>query len=264
MLKLYHGDTSVCSQKVRLVLTEKRLAWEGIFIDLGKGDQFRPDYMALNPNAVVPTLVDDGKVIIESTMINEYIDDAFPSVPLRPADPYERALMRLWTKQLDDSIHYAINTVSFGIAFRVPLLGLPDHVREARYSNMPDPARREKMKEMIALGVDSPLVGQAISRLDKMLSDMEAALERHAWLAGDGYSLADAGLTPYVNRMAMLRLHRMWKRTRPRVTDWYARVKARPNFAESILKYDPPGRIALMQAAGDDAWQKVKTKIAAA
>jgi glutathione S-transferase len=91
---------------------------------------------------------------------------------------------------------------------------------------------------------------------------MESALRSHTWLAGGGYSLADAGLTPYVNRMAMLRLHRLWEDDRPRVTDWYARVKARPNYAASVLKYDPADRIKLMQSAGDAAWPKVKEAMA--
>ena len=67
MLTLYHGDTSVCSQKVRLALTEKQLEWTGEFIDLDKGVQFDPEYMKLNPNAVAPTLIHDGKVMVHGT-----------------------------------------------------------------------------------------------------------------------------------------------------------------------------------------------------
>ncbi len=66
MLTLYHGRTSVCSIKARLALAEKAVVWDGRLLTL-RGDQFDPDYMRLNPNAVVPTLVHDGKVIIEST-----------------------------------------------------------------------------------------------------------------------------------------------------------------------------------------------------
>ena len=73
--------------------------------------------MKLNPNAVVPTLVHDDCVIIESSIINEYLDDLEPARPMKPEAPYRRARMRLWIKQLDDSIHYAINTVSNAIAF---------------------------------------------------------------------------------------------------------------------------------------------------
>jgi glutathione S-transferase len=86
MIELYHNDMSVCAQKVRFVLGEKELKWKSNHLNLRAGDQQKPDYVKLNPNAVVPTLVDNGKVIIESTVIAEYLDDAYPEPRLRPRD----------------------------------------------------------------------------------------------------------------------------------------------------------------------------------
>ena len=87
MITLYHHGSSVCAAKVRIVLAEKSLPWEGIYVDILRGDQFDPAYVKLNSKAVVPTLVHDGKVIIESTVICEYLDECFPDPPLKPADP---------------------------------------------------------------------------------------------------------------------------------------------------------------------------------
>ncbi len=78
MLQLYHNDMSTCAQKVWLTLAEKGLDWEGIHFNLREGPQHRPDYLKLNPAGVVPTLIDDGRVVIESTVIMEYLDDRFP------------------------------------------------------------------------------------------------------------------------------------------------------------------------------------------
>ena len=65
-LTLYHFNNSVCSEKVRLVLNEKGVtAWESKEIDLFTGKQFDAEYLKLNPKAVVPTLVDDGRVLID-------------------------------------------------------------------------------------------------------------------------------------------------------------------------------------------------------
>jgi glutathione S-transferase len=86
MITLYHHGSSVCAAKVRLVLAEKSLPWDGIYVDILRGDQFDPAYMKLNAKAVVPTLVHDGKVIIESSVICEYLDEAFPAPPLKPND----------------------------------------------------------------------------------------------------------------------------------------------------------------------------------
>src|SRR5690606_2763237 len=99
-----------------------------------------PEYAKLNPNHVVPTLVHDGKVIIESTLIIEYLDEAFPDPPLMPSDPYQRAIARLWMKKIDDYLHPACSTITFAIAFRPTLLKKSKEELEARFRAMPDPA----------------------------------------------------------------------------------------------------------------------------
>ena len=103
-LELYHNDMSTCAQKVRLTLTEKCLDWTSHHMDLRKGDTRTDEYKKLNPNAVVPTLIDKGTVICESTVIMEYLEDAYPQTSLRPKDPIECARMRTWTKQLDENL----------------------------------------------------------------------------------------------------------------------------------------------------------------
>jgi glutathione S-transferase len=107
VIELYHHGSSVCAAKVRLALAEKQIEWKGHYIDILKGDQFSPEYMKLNPKAVVPTLVDDGNVIRESTVICEYLDEVFPGPSLKPASAAQRAEMRLWTKAVDEDIHPA-------------------------------------------------------------------------------------------------------------------------------------------------------------
>jgi glutathione S-transferase len=115
VLELYHNDMSTCAQKVRFALAEKGATWHSHHLDLRARDQQKPEYLKLNPNAVVPTLVHDGVVIIESTVINEYIDDAVAGPSLRPADAADKARMRLWTKQLDEGLHADCGVVSTSI-----------------------------------------------------------------------------------------------------------------------------------------------------
>src|ERR1700682_2861769 len=94
MVTLYHGRTSVCSIKARLALAEKGVRFDSRLMTL-RGDQFEPAYLKLNPNAVVPTLVHDDSVIIESTVIMRYVDEAFPGISLTPSDPLARAKVRM-------------------------------------------------------------------------------------------------------------------------------------------------------------------------
>ena len=101
MLELYHSVNSVCAQKVRVALAEKGLEYREHLMTL-RGDQFDEKYMKLNPNAVVPTLVHDGRPVIESSVILYYLDEAFPEPALMPRDPHERALVRQYNKLVDE------------------------------------------------------------------------------------------------------------------------------------------------------------------
>ena len=101
MLELYHNINSVCAQKVRLALVEKGLEAKEHVLTL-RGDQFDPAYMKLNPNGVVPTLIHDGQVVNESSVILYYIDEAFPEPPLMPKAPIDRARLRYFMKLVDE------------------------------------------------------------------------------------------------------------------------------------------------------------------
>src|SRR5947207_7610237 len=118
MLELYHYWDSFCSFKVRLCLEEKGLEWQGHFVDLMRFENLRPQYLELNPNGVVPTLVHDGRTIIESTVINEYLDDRFPEIALRPQDSYERAQMRLWVKHEEEQLFVAVRPASLNLMMK--------------------------------------------------------------------------------------------------------------------------------------------------
>src|SRR5579864_5448954 len=102
MLELYHAGLTSCSKKARHCLKEKGLAYKSHYLRLDTFEHHDPAYLALNPNGLVPTLVHDGAVVIESGVINEYLDEAFPEVPLKPADPVARARMRVLAKMADE------------------------------------------------------------------------------------------------------------------------------------------------------------------
>src|SRR3954449_12313750 len=104
MLELYHHGSSACAAKVRFALEEKHVPWTGHVVDIFRGQQFRPEFLALNPKAVVPVLVHDDFVIAESTVICEYLDDAFIERLIYPATARARALVRLWTKAVDEEL----------------------------------------------------------------------------------------------------------------------------------------------------------------
>ena len=235
MLTLYHAGPSVSAIKVRLVLHEKNLPWDGKLVNVHRGEQFSAEYRKLNPNSVVPTLVHDERPLIESTVIVEYLEDVFPAPPLLPRDPYQRATARLWMKKVDDYLHAACNALTFAIAFRPILMRKNTREQlETRFAAIPDPNMRERQRQSVLLGMEAPQVGAALRNYDKFIAEMEEALARSSYLAGDGYSLADIAATPYVNRVTMLALDGALLNERPRVVAWFERIRKRPSFQAAI------------------------------
>jgi ganglioside-induced differentiation-associated protein 1 len=235
MLTLYEFGNSVCCQKVRYVLSEKGLTWEPRQIDLMSQQQYDPEYLRVNPKGLVPTLVHDGRSVIESTLICEYLDEVFPEPRLVPESALARAHMRLWSKAVDEGLHEGVTEISFSAMFRERLKNAPESQRQIRFRNVGDPRRRDRFMSTYELGVESPFVLWAIAAYERAFKTMEATLaEGGEWLVGDAFSLADVNLIPYVARLEYLTLLDVWIGNRPRVRAWWERAKARAAFAAAI------------------------------
>lgn len=183
-------------------------------MNLRAGDQQRPEYLRLNPKGVVPTLVHDETVVTELIVINEYLDDAFPTPALKPADPAGRARMRWWTKQIDDGVFGATGIVSMSIAFHHQYS--PDVVEEL--TRLRGSAYHQRF-EQLNKGVDNPAFPDTIRRLYKMMVDMDAALEKGPWLTSQDLTLADIAYAPYVTRLDHLKFIGLIDKL-PRTVDW--------------------------------------------
>jgi glutathione S-transferase len=266
MLDLYHHGSSVCAAKVRLVLAEKGLEWTGHYIDILKGEQFDPVYVKLNPKSVVPTLIHDGKVLTESTLICEYLDDAFPDPPLKPVEPYARWQMRMWTRAVDDQVHPVCAELTFSCTHRHTLARLPpdelERFLEATPAQSVKPGWKARKREIVTLGFEAPGIAVPFRLYDSYMQKMEDALSDRPWLTGDRFSLADIGMAPYVNRLDMLGMAELWSR-RPRLADWFARLKARPSFHPAFLQWFPESLANDMATFGARSWPDVKRILAA-
>jgi glutathione S-transferase len=232
MLELYHSVNSVCAQKVRVALAEKGLEYESHLMTL-RGDQFDPGYMKLNPNGVVPTLVHDGRPVIESSVILYYLDEVFPSPPLMPRDPLQRAQVRMVNKLIDEYVHNSCTILTFATAFRPWFAGLSGEEIEQRLAKSPLKKRTEYKRDVALHGLDSKFAREALEHHGKLLGLIDRA--GGGWLAGPDFSLADIAAVPYVLRLELLRMARLWD-ARPGVAAWYKRVLARPSVKSEILE----------------------------
>src|SRR6202022_3962946 len=153
-----------------------------------QGDQNDPEYMKLNPNGVVPTLVHDGKPIIESSLILYYIDDAFPEPPLMPKHPYQRHGVRMYNKLIDDYVHNSCMILTFATAFRPAFLKMTREAWQAEINKTPLKRRAEYKRSVIEHGLDSEFVVEALAHHNKLLAWMADSLKGGAYLAGERFS----------------------------------------------------------------------------
>lgn len=257
MLVLYHNGMSVTSQKVRLTLAEKGLEFEAHHLNLREGDQFDAAYRRLNPGAVVPTIVHDGTVVYESTVIMEYLDETFPEPALKPADAAGRAAMRVWTKAMDEGVHAAAANLAYATAYRGIMLQKSPQELDAHYARMPDLDRAARQRDVIEHGLGSPVIERGVKLYDRTMADMDSGLAETGWLAGGAYSLADIALTPYVFRIEVMGLEDVFFRDRPRIEDWLARIKARPSFKPAVTDELHEAPVEALKKAGTEARNQI-------
>lgn len=263
MITLYHHNISVCAQKVRIALDEKELPYEGREVDLMKQEHLSPAFLKINPKGLVPVLVHEGVPIAESTIILEYIEDAFPEKPLRPQSNLGKARMRAWTRVPDDGLHIACASVTYASAFAPQLR--ENHSRdewEERLKKLPDKARAARQRQILEQGFNAPFVRDAVLLHEKVIKDMEAALANGPWLTGDEFSLADIAIIPYITRLDRLGLEGMWA-DRPKVTQWFAAMQARPSFDTAITAFKSNAYDDELKKRGVDVWPQVSALLAA-
>ncbi|TCT06712.1 glutathione S-transferase family protein [Aquabacter spiritensis] len=264
MIEIWHSPLSPCAQKVRLVLAEKGLAFEGHIVNLADKENLRPEYLALNPKGVVPTLRDDGVIVTESTIIIEYLDDRYPDPALRPHDAVGRARMRYWTKMVDEKIHPGFGELGWPLMVRPAWLKKTEAEQQAMLAAVKDPKRRERQARLLAAGLSSQETRDSVRMLDATMAEMDAALSTGGpWITGETFSLADAALIPYVCALEHFGMGDMVRERHPPVAAWIARCRQRPSFEVAIRAVVPASRWAELAERGADAWATLRPSLAA-
>jgi len=236
-LVLHHAWDAVCPIKVRMCLAEKGLAWKSVAYSIAAFEHLTPGYLALNPNGTVPTLVDGNRVIFESSVINEYLDDIGPGPPLKPADAAERAEMRIWVKFQDDVLHPATRPHTFSLILlhpESPMARLSNEEMERLLAKHPDPNRLAMFRQMGRTPAPPAALEQAEASLGRALDRLERGLaDGRPWLAGETFSLADVAMAGVIDRLQYCGLSRLWEMRR-HTGDWVGRLQARPSYSKAV------------------------------
>lgn len=227
---LYNAPQSTCSQRVRFVLNAKGQPFEEHKLDLLAGDQLKPEYLALNPNGVVPTLVHDGNVVIDSSVIVEYLDEVMPAgANFTPRDPVKRAAMRSLMRFIDEMPAAAVRVPTFNLAF-LPRFAAMSEAEFVAFAES-KPLRKEFMLAMGRTGFPRKEMDGALSRLRRSYERMDESIRDSGgpWLLGKDITLADVAVMPAIVRMADLNREGDWADL-PRVAKWYELIRAHAAF----------------------------------
>jgi glutathione S-transferase len=241
MVELYHFWSSVCSVRVRMALEEKKVPWTSRYIDLFKFDQLTPEYLAVNPSGMVPTLVHDGEAIGESSIINEYIDAAFPGEPLIPRDPLCAARMRLFVKACDDGFD-AIAKLTM-VKYILPKLRnrWGDEVLRQQAAKRPQKFLQDLHSRAVRGEITDAELAESRAAIEELLDRLEAVLDPGPWIVG-AFSLADVSVAPFMFRLSALGQDAFWSAARrPRVHAWYSALSQRPSFQVAVSWPDESG-----------------------
>lgn len=225
---LYNAPQSTCSQRVRFVLNAKALPFAEVRLNLLEGDQLSPSYLKLNPNGVVPTLDDNGAIVIDSLVIAEYLDEIAPQTSFTPKDPVRRAGMRALMHFFDEMPAAAVRVPTFNLAFlpTFQTMSREDFIAHAESK----PIRREFLLAMGQTGFPQAEMDNALRRLRRSWERMDAEIEASGgpWLLGRDISLADVAVMPALVRMHDLGMPE-WQDL-PRVAAWFDLIRAQPAF----------------------------------
>ena len=238
---LYHGLASTCSKKVRMTLYEKGLKFESRLMNLQAFEQHQPEYLAINPNGVVPSLVDDGVPVTESSIIMEYIDERYPdSTLLMPSDVLGRAKVRLWLKFSDNVAFDSIFLSTWSKLSVSRAQSLSKEELQEVVSRIPTKERRDRWGKIAKEGYSADEIKEAIDKMVGVLDAMEAGLVPGPWLVGDMFTLADIANIPYLDRIRTLHPDLLPDGKYPRIQDWETRMRQRPAFDQAYDFQDDP------------------------
>lgn len=242
-LKYYHAEPLANSLKSMIPLKEKGLAYESIYVDLHKFEQHSEWFTAINPEGQVPVLDHDGVIITHTTVINEYLEDAFPDdqpedAPLRPRDPEGAARMRYWNKFIDEHVMNHVSMHGWHRMIRIVTQNIEDGTFDELMARIPLPDQRKKWMTARS-GFSEADLANATSKIEYALDKIEKQLGETAWLAGETYTLADINFYSHCGAMVERMFPDLEVAARcPKLVEWRDRVAARPAVAEALKSED--------------------------
>jgi glutathione S-transferase len=236
MLTLYSFGPAANSMKPLLALYEKGLPFNPRFVDPRKYEHHEEWFKKINPRGQVPALDHDGHIITESTVICEYLEDAFPDAPrLRPTDPVKIAEMRVWTKWVDEYFCWCVSTIGWERMIGPMARQLSDEEFEAKLAQIPVVEQQKKWRSARA-GFPKEVLAEEMRKIAFSVDRLERRLAESPWLAGEQYTLADVCNFAIANGMQHGFSELVNTQATPHLIAWIERINERPAAKEMFAR----------------------------
>jgi glutathione S-transferase len=255
-----HFMGSSCSQKLRVFLNLKNIPWQSHPIDLPSNENFRPWFLGINPRGLVPVLVHDGAVHIESNDIIQHLEAKFPAPRLIPKG-HENEVAALLRHE--DDLHLDLRTLSFRFVFAPPGPPKPAAALDSYVANgsgtvqgRPDRDKQTQIefwRRAAKEGFTDERVRASAQKFRAEFDALDKRLARQPYLMGDSLSVLDIAWLIYAHRLSLAGYP--FARLHPNVQAWAERLRAMPEFAKEIAQLrhgarpQSPGK-TLEQVAG--------------
>jgi glutathione S-transferase len=236
---ILHFMGSSCSQKLRVFLNLKGIPWQSHHVDLFTNENFRPWFLGINPRGLVPVLVHDGAVHIESNDIITYLEKTFPAPKLIPAGHENQVAALL---KHEDDLHLDLRTLSFRFVFAPPGPPKPAEALESYAANGSGTVQgaidRDKQIQIefweraAKEGFTDERARASAKKFRAEFDALDKRLAQHPYLIGDDLSVLDIAWLIYAYRLSLAGYP--FERLHPHFFAWKERLAARPEFAKEI------------------------------
>jgi len=235
-IHLLNYQFSACSMKTRIYLNLKNIPFKSHQINLSAGENFSQWFQGINPRSLVPVLIHDGDVHIESNDILQYLEGCFENNPLIPADKKMEVSELL---SFEDNLHIDIRNITF--RFMVPKLlnkgkkAKPKSNDKATLNGEADPlddANRNFWKEYEEFGIKDEDVTESLSKMNSALKNIDSILNGNEYILGSNLSVIDIAWFIYVTRIQ--HANYPLQERHPNVYEWYKRLYKNKKFKDEV------------------------------
>lgn len=234
MLELYHWEATLESAKVMICLHEKGLDFTGHYVDILGLEQYSDDFLKINPAGQVPVLVHNGNTLTDSSLINEYLEEAFPDVPLALHDARGWYETLCWGKYVEYNLDTSVSTLGWHQVMPTVMKQRDQKKLRAAVADIPVVERRAAWSAALVYAYPEEQLENSRRKIGLAVKRMEETLAGSEWLLGDTYSIIDIDAFALMRTLPQLTPDLVNDKDTPRCMDWLGRISERPAVKKAL------------------------------